>query len=584
MSTPQAATRRQQRVEELCAAAIRALSGDPGLHFRGRRLHRDRRALPIFAPHLHPSPERDDFGSFRGAADGMALRVAHSDAALHASTSPVDDPVARMLFELLEQIRCEALAPPGMRGLLRNLRHRHERWSMAFHESGLTETAKGLLLYTVVQICRARVTAQPVVDATEDLIEATRMAIVPALGHDLAGLRRARFDQATYGRHALAIARAVADMLRRAGETEDDEARDDKDREDDRNARKRSLFTLWVDVEHGVDQDIGLAASGDSRVLQEAGGSYRRFTTAYDTEVAAATLVRAALLREYRERLDQRIASQGLNLARLARQLKALLAKPEREGWEGGQEAGYVDGRRLAQLVASPTERRLFRVEHHEAVADCVVSFLIDCSGSMRQQIESVAMLVDVFVRALEQAGVASEVLGFTTGAWNGGRAHRDWLRAGRPRHPGRLNERCHMVFKNADTTWRRARPDIAALLKADLFREGIDGEAVDWACARLEARGETRKLLIVVSDGCPMDSATNLANDANYLDHHLREVVAQREERGTVEICGLGVGLDLSPYYRRNRALDLMTTSASNEAFGEVVSLIAIRGPKKLR
>ena len=245
-------------------------------------------------------------------------------------------------------------------------------------------------------------------------------------------------------------------------------------------------------------------------------------------------------------------------MARLARELKALLSQPQRDGWDSAREEGLIDGRRLAQLVASPTERRLFRVEREEPAADCVLGFLIDCSGSMKQHIEAVAMLVDVFVRALEQAGVASEVLGFSTGAWNGGRARRDWQRAGRPAKPGRLNERCHMVFKAADTTWRRARPDIAALLHAEAFREGIDGEAVDWACERLNARDETRRILVVISDGCPMDGATHLANDLQFLDRHLRQVVMRHEREGRIGIFGVGVGLDLSPYYSRSQALEL--------------------------
>ena len=258
-----------------------------------------------------------------------------------------------------------------------------------------------------------------------------------------------------------------------------------------------------------------------------------------------------------------------MNLAHLARDLKALLAVPSRDGWDSGQEEGLIDGRRLAQLISSPTERRLFRSERSTPAAFCRAALLIDCSGSMKEHCESVAVLADLLARAFEQIGVATEVLGFTTHAWNGGRTQRDWVRAGRPTHPGRLNEACHIVFKDVDTPWRRARPGIAALLKGDLFREGIDGEALEWAVRRFDtaardndglaadADGPQRRLLFVLSDGSPMDSATNLANDAHYLDQHLRDVVAKHERAG-IEIHGVGVGLDLSPYYSRSQVLDL--------------------------
>ncbi len=566
-SAMQRRVRQEEQVAELCAGVVRAVSGERDLHFRGRRLHRGRIALPWFAPHLHPSPDTDDFASFRGVADGLALRLSQSDAKLHESLRP-EEPVERMLFEMLEQFRAEAMAPEAMPGMRHNLRHRHEQWSLAFHDSGLTDTARGLLLYTVAQICRARVNGQQVVEATEDMLEATRFALSPRIGHALAGLRRDRANQAAYAVHALAIARTVAAMLHEAGE-EGSTARDPH--VDD----KRSVFSLIADMDREIIERFTTAESGRSAVLDGAGGAYRVFTTAYDREQDAATLARKEVLAEHREKLDRRIAAQGVNIARLARELRALLAEPERDGWSGGQEEGLIDGRRLAQLVASPTERRLFRTERMQPVADCIVTFLIDCSGSMKEHAESVAMMVDVFTRALEQAGVASEVLGFTTGAWNGGLAQREWIRAGRPPHPGRLNERSHLVFKAAATPWRRARPAMAALLKADLFREGVDGEAVDWACARLRQRDEARKLLLVMSDGSPMDSATHLANDAHYLDHHLRDVVARQEQRGDIAIAGIGVGLDLSPYYSRSHVLDL-AASSGNAVFREVIELMA--------
>jgi cobaltochelatase CobT len=552
MSEVQQLARRQQRVEELCAGAIRALSGQADLHFRGRRLHRGRQRLPLFAPHLHPAIESDDFGSFRGAADGLALRLSLSDAALHARLCP-GEPVERLVFELLEQTRVESLAPRSLPGVAHNLRHRFEQWSRAFHRSRLTDSARGILLYTVAQVCRARVTGEPVLEETEDLMEATRAALSPAMGSDLAGLRRQRHDQAAYASHALGIARLVAEMLHSA-DAEEGASAEAAGAEDS----ERAAFSLVMEIDARVEEGLAAAVSGHSRVFEAAQARYRVYTTAYDHEVPAAALARAEVLQEHRVQLDRRVAASGLNGARLARELKAILAQPAHDGWDSAMEEGRIDGRRLAQLIASPTERRLFRSEHIEPQTDCVLAFLVDCSGSMKQHIEPLATLLDVFVRALEQAGVSSEVLGFSTGAWNGGRARRDWLRAGQPPWPGRLNELSHRVFKDADMRWRRARLGIAALLKADLFREGIDGEAVDWAVARLEARPEARKLLVVVSDGCPMDGATNLANDAFYLDNHLKQVLQRHERKARVEICALGVGLDLSPFYSRCQALDL--------------------------
>ena len=578
MVEPQAtagATRHQQRIDDLCAASIRAFSGQAGLHFRGRRLYRDDKALPPFAPHLSPKPEVDDFTSFRGAADAMALRFRCADAELHRRLCPAD-PMERMLFEMLEQFRVEALAPVDMPGMVHNLRHRFEAWSMAFYNSGLTETSKGMLLYTVAQITRSRVTAQPVMEATEDAIEATRMSIVRSLGHGLAGLRRQRLDQGAYAEHALSIASMVAGMLA-AYDLEDAAGADDSDTEPDDQPLD---FNLWMDFD-GEDGDEGFntASAGSSRTLAESGGAYRVFTAAFDTETYAATLVRAAALQENRERLDRSIERQGLSVARLARELNAVLATPVRDGWLHGQEEGYIDGRQLSQLITSPSERRFFRMEQHAPVAESAVSFLVDCSGSMREHIESVAILIDVMTRALDQIGVTTEVLGFTTNAWNGGRAQKAWMRSGRPPHPGRLNEVAHLVFKDSDTSWRQARPAMGALLKSDLFREGVDGEAVSWAAQRLVQRHDGRRLLLVVSDGSPTDGATALANDAHYLDHHLCQVVDGLQAQGEVEVYGIGVGLDLSPYYRHNRALDL-SHSVPQAVLREIVAMLAA-GPK---
>lgn len=561
MSTDTARARHQQRVEELCAAAIRALCGETDLHFRGGRLHRAESPVVARAPHLSPRIDQDDFGSFRGAADGMSLRILHSDPALHQALAPAGTS-AGLVFEMLEQFRVESLAGYPQPGVVANLRHRHVAWSRAFHASGLTETAQGLLIYTVAQISRSRVTAEPVLADTEDLLEGTRFRLTHRIGPELAALRRCRADQAAYAVPARSIAEKVAELVAQmsSGDTRSEVP-----------AGSRTGFSLFPE---GDDQpQIATAVSGGgSAVAGE--GSYRVFTRAYDREDTITDLVRVAQLHEYRARLDDLVQSAATSVHGLARRLRSLLAEPAQDGWDSGQETGLIDGRSLTRLITAPRDHRLFRSPRSEPVADCLVTVLVDCSGSMRRHHESVATIIDLLVRALDLADVTSEVLGFTTGAWNGGRAMRDWKRAGRPPHPGRLNERQHLVFKSAEESWRRARPGIAGLLRQDLYREALDGEAVAWACSRMRGRPESRRLLVVMSDGSPMDSATSLGNGPHYLDRNLRDVVRREERSGPVRILGLGVGLDLSPFYSLSQALDL-DGGVDPSTLREVVALL---------
>ena len=566
--------RRQQRVETLCAAAIRAICGVSDLHFRGKQLHQGEIRLPMHAPHHRIDAAQAPFEDCRAAADAMALRLLFSDRAQHEAACPAS-PVARLVFELLEQLRVETLVPAQLKGMADNLNRRFQRWSHEFYTSGSAEGSTGILIYTVAQMCWARLNACQVMEESEEFIESTRFSLASSMGTALAGLRRNRFDQQAYIPHA----RAIAELIDTLVQAQRDERNANSDRDDDEDDEDTG-FSLLLDFDQeGDDADTGFAAarSGTSKVLGESHDSYRVFSSEHDKELNAVTLVRPALLDEYRQRLDSGIAEQGVNIRRLARQLSAVLSHWQRDGWLYGEEEGRIDGRRLAQLVSSPTERRLFYQERHRPVSDCAVSILIDCSGSMRHQSEPVAMLADILLRALDMVGAKSELLGFTTNAWNGGKPYREWLRKGRPVSPGRLNETCHLVFKPAERNWRHSRRAVAALLKGDLYREGIDGEAVDWACERLMARSEARKILLVISDGCPADSATGQANDPFYLDNHLKQVLARRERQGAVEIFGLGVGLDLSPFYRHCLATD-MSQVLDNRLFEEIVQLMAHR------
>ena len=570
------AASRQQEIDALCAASIRAFTGDPGLHFRGRRLYRDDQALGLLASHLYPAPGVDDLQSFRGAADAMSLRLACSNATLHQQLAPAE-PLQRLLFELLEQYRAESLVPSAMPGMRDNLQHRHRAWSHDFLGSSLAETQRGVLLYAAAQIARSRVTGEPVEEANEGLIESTRMALAPRLGFALAGLRRHRRDQAAYAPYALDMARIVADMLTQNAADPSGDERQELD-DEDAAAERFQFWKLFGEVE-GLDA-MPAAPPGERLADVPTNDGYRVFDRSHDVEIAAGSLVRPALLHELRQRLDALIERQAVPVACLARQLQAMLSSPHTDDWDSAQEEGRLDGRRLARLVTSPADRRIFRAERQVQRADCAWTFLVDCSGSMKQHAEPVAALVDVFARALDRAGLPSEVLGFTTAAWNGGRARRAWNRAGRPAGPGRLNELCHMVFKDFATSWRRARPDIAALLKTDLYREGVDGEAVQWASARLRGQEARRRILVVISDGSPMDGATQQANKPNYLDQHLREVIRQGAASGKVEIVALGIGLDLSFFYRRSRALDL-SARLGDAAVRDVLQLVGQRSTR---
>jgi len=574
MNQPPRREKRQQQLEELCAATLRALSGEPRVRYRGGRLEVQDRHVPVRAPHLHPDPEVDDFQAWRGVTDSLALRIKHSDQALVRQALPAQ-PIARLVFELLEQLRVESLVADSHPGVRRNLLQRFEQWSQQFLDSGQTEGHVGLLLFTLAQMSWILLCGGRAGEQTEMLIEAPRLSLLGHFGAAFGLLRRCRHAQAEFTGHALLIAAKAQELI----EQLDAELLGNDERKVSEVAEKTHLaFALLLDVEQDGEGDGNTsgAAQGNSRGSDNA-LTYQVFSRDYDCERSAASLVRPELLKELRQRLDRRLAGQGLNLPRLAKRLGALLAAPRRDGWAFAQTDGQIDAGRLSRLIISPEQREIFRHERERPHSDCLVSLLIDNSGSMRNHIESVALLADAFSRALELAGARSEILGFTTGQWNGGRPLKRWRGMGQPANPGRLNELSHLVYKDAETSWRRARPNIAALLKSDLFREGIDGEALLWARQRLLQRDARRRILVIVSDGCPMDSATHQANQQDILDLHLKQVALQIEQEGTIELYALGVGLDLSPYYRHSLELDL-SRSLDNAVFDEVLQLLAHR------
>lgn len=562
--------RHQLQLEELASASIRALAADHQLAFRRGVLCRGDTPLPAHAPHLRITPEQRDLQTLRGLADAQALRIRYSDDALFARQCP-EDPVERLLFEMLEQFRAEALVPTTLRGVRSNLHARFLAWSKGFHEAGLTDTAAGKVLFTVAQMAWSRLNAVSVFADTEDFIETTRGKLGVHIGGWLAQLRLHRHDQEAFGEQALMLARHVARELQ--GLIDEQDGEDDDGGVDD----NRRAFALLLDFEDEAVERPAAVASGHSAAFDQTEQRYRIYTDEYDEEIDATRLVRSAVLDDYRKELDSLIARQRVSRFRLLRLLTQALSLPEREGWLHGEEEGLIDGRRLADLVSAPMQRDIFMQERYVAQTHSAVTFLIDSSGSMKDYARPLAVLLGIMAGALEQIGVTTEVLGFSTRTWNGGRAYRHWQRSSRPKFPGRMNERSHRILKSSQQTWRKHRNGIASLFRADLFREGIDGEAVLWAASRLFETNVSRRILVVISDGCPMDTATNLLNDDFYLDNHLKQVVADLESRSGLEFVGLGVGLDLSPFYRNNLALDL-DNGLQNEAIYDLAAMLAPR------
>ncbi|MBM3113987.1 cobaltochelatase CobT-related protein [Pseudomonas arcuscaelestis] len=574
MTPPLRREKRQQQLEELCAATLRALSGERRVRYRGGRLEVQERYFPVHAPHLHPNPEHDESLAWRGVADSLALRLKHSDQALVRQVLP-QQPIARLVFELLEQLRVESLVADCHPGARRNMLRRFEQWSQQFLDAGHTEGHIGLLLFTLAQMSWILLCGGRAGEQTEMFIEAPRLSLLGHFGAAFGLMRRCRHDQPAFTEHALLIAAKAQALIE---DLDAERLGDDESTVSQVVEKVHLAFALLLDVDQ--DGEGESSSSGDTHGNPRGSNdtfSYQVFNREHDCEREATRLVRSDLLRELRQRLDRRLATQGLNLPRLAKRLGALLAAPRRDGWAFAQTEGQIDAGRLSRLIISPEQREIFRHELERPHSDCLVTLLIDNSGSMRNHIESIALLADAFSRALELAGARSEILGFTTGQWNGGRPLKRWRALGQPANPGRLNELSHVVYKNAETSWRRARPSIAALLKSDLFREGIDGEALLWARQRLLQRDARRRILIVICDGCPMDSATHQTNQQDILDLHLKQVTRQIEQEGTVELYALGVGLDLSAYYRRSLELDL-SRSLDNAVFDEVLRLLSGR------
>ena len=540
-----------------------------------------------------PHPPRDlngrEAARIRGLADQMALRLAHHDAAAHARLRPAD-PQAAALFESIEQARIESIGANALGGVRENLRAVLEN---DLDKRGLGRTqdrTRAPLSDVVGLLVRERLTGEPPPEGVRALVDQQRPEIERKAAAELDRLAAAANDQAAYAR----IARELIRDLDMAGDAEAEESQDTDEEDspqpeeqepepgddeegggegeqpesagqesseggDPDDAMSDATTVESDDGEDGEETDDASDAEGTrpNRPDMEPGNrpeaAYKVWSTAADEVVGAEDLCDPDELTRLRAYLDQQLQSLHSIVARLANRLQRRLMAKQNRSWTFDLEEGVLDSSRLTRIITDPTSPLSFKQEEDTKFRDTVVTLLLDNSGSMRgRPIMVAAVCADILARTLERCAVKTEILGFTTRAWKGGQARDLWLKAGKPPQPGRLNDLRHIIYKAADAPWRRARKNLGLMMREGLLKENIDGEALLWAHDRLLARPEQRKILMVISDGAPVDDSTLSVNNGHYLERHLREVIADIEGRSPVQLIAVGIGHDVTRYYRR--------------------------------
>lgn len=552
----------ERRAERLGSAGLRAVAREPKAEVHGTRLEVDRRPMAIVVPYLALDAIAERHGTApgrrRGVLDAIGLRLRHSDRALHLELSP-EPPLERVIFDIAEQFRCEALADPLLLGVRSNTTAAFDDWSEAARSGGIAETGIGLLVYTATHLMRYRLLGIATSEMVDEVIESTRFALAKLVGHAMRELAPNVADQRAFADPAREIARLIAEM---AGDGPDAVVQVSE-------AVTRNRLLIPVDWDTLEEELAGAESDLDTGPL--AGSDYRVFSREHDVEKTGAKLYRESTRQRLRVELDAHVAAQSVSVARLAQRLQRVFPAVRLDGWSHGEDDGLLDPGRLSQIVVDPANPFVRRLPREVQTGDAVVSFLIDTSGSMKvQRFEAVAVLVDTFVRALEMAQIKSEVLGFTTASWGGGKPQNEWRSAGEESHPGRLAELQHIVYKSADQSWRQARLSIASMLKTDHYREGVDGEALEWAAGRLAQRTEARRALVMISDGVPMQTATANHNRDGFLGDHLRSVARAIETGRLGSVSGggspislgaIGIDHDLAEFVANSVRLDLAGT-----------------------
>ncbi|MGO9547683.1 MAG: cobaltochelatase subunit CobT [Rhodomicrobium sp.] len=521
----------------------------------------------------------------RGHADSIALRLACHDPAVHRKLAPGGQQ-ARAVFEAVEQARVEAIGSRRMGGVAKNLTAMLDD---KFHRGKfdeITDRADAPIEDALAMIVRERLTGEAPPPMARKLVELWRPLIEERAGRNLDRLERVLTDQRRFGDVVHELLDSLDMGEDRSSESEEegedgeeenrnDESGRDGEASDSADSERMSLEEAEASAEElpdsaseAIDAQAADMADdaemGDSETAAEPwrprhnrneprGPDYRPFTTKFDEIVGAESLCDPEELERLRGYLDKQLSHLQGVVARLANRLQRLLLAQQNRAWEFDLEEGLLDPARLSRVIVDPLHPLSFKREKDTDFRDTVVTLLLDNSGSMRgRPITVAATCADILARTLERCGVKVEILGFTTRAWKGGQSREAWLAQGKPANPGRLNDLRHIIYKAADAPWRRARKNLGLMMREGLLKENIDGEALAWAHARLLARPEQRRIIMMISDGAPVDDSTLSINSGTYLEKHLRQVIHEIETYSPVELIAIGIGHDVTRYYRR--------------------------------
>ena len=540
----------------------------------------------IRLPQVSRKMTRQEVLLARGTADAMAMRHKYHNLSTFNRYAPQGQ-MAKDIYDAMETARCEAVGAKDMPGTASNIDAKIENEALRQGFGDIKEASQAPLATAAGYLVRHLATGRELPKDAANVMNLWRSFIEGQTEGNLESLEESLADQASFAKFARQIIKDLGygdqlgddpdyedDPDDQANAEEDDQpdssGEDDNNEEQDTDASpeqsqddQQDAASAQVSLDDMAESEMGEEAEmpdGDSPVeppasqpISDADPGYVVYQANFDEEIRAEELADPQELERLRAYLDQQLEPLKGAVGRLANKLQRRLQAQQNRSWEFDLEEGTLDAGRLARVVASPTTPLSFKVEKDTEFRDTCVTLLLDNSGSMRgRPISIAAICADVLARTLERCSVKVEILGFTTRAWKGGQSREGWLAEGRPQNPGRLNDLRHIIYKSADAPWRRARPNLGLMMKEGLLKENVDGEALEWAHRRMTARTEARKILMVISDGAPVDDSTLSVNPANYLEKHLRDVIAMVEKRRQVELLAIGIGHDVTRYYER--------------------------------